>query len=277
MNGLILINKPKGPTSSTISVWVREILGEKTGHCGTLDPNVSGVLPILIGKGIKLLEYLQIHDKEYICLMKLGKKVDEEKLKEALKSFVGSIYQKPPLHSAVAKVTRVRKIYAIELLEAVGNKALFRIECQHGTYVRKLVEDLGHVLGTTAVMEELRRTRVGEFREGDCISLTKLKDATELSKQGKPEMLNAIIKPLEYVVTNWPKVDVKQKAAENIIKGADLMAPGLEKITGTFGKGAVVAIVEKERIIAIGKALFDSKSIINQKKGPVVKLEKVVI
>jgi H/ACA ribonucleoprotein complex subunit 4 len=276
MNGLVLINKPKGPTSNTVSVWVREILGEKTGHCGTLDPNVSGVLPILIGKGIKLLEYLQIHDKEYVCLMKTGQKVEDDRLKEALKSFVGEIYQTPPLHSAVSKATRKRKIYAIELLEVTGRHALFRIECQHGTYVRKLIEDLGHVLGTKTAMEELRRTRVGEFTEQECVSLTQLKDAYALSKE-RPGLLNEIIRPLEFAVKNWAKVYVKEKAAENIVKGADLMAPGLEKAEGTFGRKDVLAIMSGDRLIAIGKALFDSKNIINQKRGPIVNLEKVLV
>jgi len=276
MNGLILINKPKGPTSNTVSVWVREILGEKSGHCGTLDPNVSGVLPILVGKGIKLLEYLQIHDKEYICLMKIGKKIDDDRLKEALKSFIGPIYQKPPLHSAVSKATRIRKIYAIELLEVVGRRALLRIECQHGTYVRKLVEDLGHVLGTKTSMDELRRTRVGSFTEQECVSLTQLKDAYALREE-RPGLLEQIIKPLEYAIASWPKVYVKELAAKNIIKGATLMAPGLEKVSGQFGKGDVLAIMEKDRMIAVGKALFDSKNIINQKRNPIVKLEKVLV
>jgi len=276
MNGLVLINKPKGPTSNTVSVWVREILGEKTGHCGTLDPNVSGVLPILIGKGIKLLEYLQIHDKEYVCLMKMSQKIEDDRLRETLKSFVGEIYQTPPLHSAVSKATRKRKIYAIELLEATGKRALFRIECQHGTYVRKLVEDLGHVLGTKTAMEELRRTKVGEFTEQECVSLTQLKDACALSKE-KPGLLNEIIRPLEFAVKNWAKVYVKEKAAENIVKGADLMAPGLERIEGAFGKKDVLAIMSGDRLIAVGKALFDSRNIINQKRNPIVKLEKVLV
>jgi len=276
MNGLILINKPKGPTSNTVSVWVREILGEKSGHCGTLDPNVSGVLPILVGKGIKLLEYLQIHDKEYICLMRLGKKIEDYRLREALKSFVGPIYQKPPLHSAVSKAVRVRKIYAIELLEVVGRRALLRIECQHGTYVRKLVEDLGHVLGTKTSMDELRRTRVGSFTEQECVSLTQLKDAYALREE-RPGLLEQIIKPLEYAIASWPKVYVKELAAKNIIKGAALMAPGLEKVSGQFGKGDVLAIMENNRIIAVGKALFDSVAITNQKRGPIVKLEKVLV
>lgn len=276
MNGLILINKPRGPTSNTVSVWVREILGEKSGHCGTLDPNVSGVLPILVGKGIKLLEYLQIHDKEYICLMKMDKKVDDDGLRQALKSFVGPIYQKPPLQSAVSKATRVRKIYAIELLEAIGKRALLRIECQHGTYVRKLVEDLGHVLGTKTGMEELRRTRVGSFTEKECVSLIQLKDAYALREE-KPRLLEQIIKPLEYAVASWPKVYVKELAAKNIIKGADLMAPGLEKVSGQFAKKDILAIMERDRLIAVGKALFDSRNIINQKRGPIVSLEKVLV
>jgi H/ACA ribonucleoprotein complex subunit 4 len=276
MNGLILINKPRGPTSSTVSVWVREILGEKTGHCGTLDPNVSGVLPILVGKGIKLLEYLQIHDKEYVCIMKTESKVDEKRVKEVLDSFVGEIYQKPPLHSAVSKVVRKRKIYGIELLEVRGKRVLFRVECQHGTYIRKLVEDVGHVLGMKAVMEELRRTRVGDFTEQECVSLVQLKDACAL-RDKNPKLLEDMVKPLEYAVARWPKVYVKALAAENIVKGADLMAPGLEKVEGQFGRKDVLAIMSGDRLIAVGKALFDSKNIINQKRNPIVKLEKVLV
>ena len=276
MNGLILINKPRGPTSSTVSVWVREILGEKTGHCGTLDPNVSGVLPILVGKGIKLLEYLQIHDKEYVCIMKTESKVDEKRVKEVLDSFVGEIYQKPPLHSAVSKVVRKRKIYGIELLEVRGKRVLFRVECQHGTYIRKLVEDVGHVLGMKAVMEELRRTRVGDFMEQECVSLVQLKDACAL-RDKNPKLLEDMVKPLEYAVARWPKVYVKALAAENIVKGADLMAPGLEKVEGQFGRKDVLAIMSDDRLIAVGKALFDSKTINNQESGPIVKLEKVVV
>jgi H/ACA ribonucleoprotein complex subunit 4 len=277
MNGLVLINKPKGPTSNTVSVWVREMLGEKAGHCGTLDPNVSGVLPVLFGKGIKLLEYLQRHEKDYVCLMRMDKKVDEGKLREALKSFVGTIYQKPPLHSAVAKVLRTRKIYSVELLEMSGKRVMFKIRCQHGTYVRKLVEDLGHVLGTKTDMEELRRTRVGQFPEEECVSLVQLKDACSLYKEGKKEYLEAIVKPLEYAVKEFPRALVRKSAADNVKRGADLMAPGLEKIEGSFGKKDTIIIMEGDRAIAVGKALFDSKAIINQEKGPVVQLEKVLV
>ncbi len=77
MNGLILVDKPKGITSSHIALWLKNLLNEKTGHCGTLDPNVSGVLPILVGKAVKLQEFLQEHDKEYICVMELEKKIKE--------------------------------------------------------------------------------------------------------------------------------------------------------------------------------------------------------
>jgi predicted RNA-binding protein (TIGR00451 family) len=125
-------------------------------------------------------------------------------------------------------------------------------------------------------MEELRRTRVGDFLEKDCISLIRLKDAVELSKK-KPELLAEIIKPLDYAVKGWPKVYVRAGAAENIAKGADLMAPGLEKVEGTFEKKAVLVIMNGDKPIAVGKALFDSATITNQKRGPVVNLEKVLV
>jgi H/ACA ribonucleoprotein complex subunit 4 len=276
--GLVLINKPSGPTSSTVAVWVREILATKAGHCGTLDPNVSGVLPILLGRGIKLLEYLQKHDKEYVCLMRTEKPVPEEKVREVLNQFVGKIYQKPPEHAAVARNIRVRRIYAIELLETRDGLILFRVTCQHGTYVRKLVEDVGALLGMKTEMARLRRTKVFPFTEEQCVDLTKLKDAAELSKAGKPEMLDKLLLPIEDAIKNFPKVCVKDSAVPALCAGADLMAPGFSRAEGHMDKKDDVCLMtQKGELIGMGKALFSKADMERQKKGPVVDLEKVVM
>jgi len=275
MDGLILIDKPKGPTSNQVSIWVKELLQTKTAHSGTLDPNVTGVLPVLLGKGIKLLEYLQEHDKEYACLMQIDGRVAAKKIEKALKEFEGKIYQTPPEMSAVAKKTRVRKIYEITLLEIKDNLVLFKVYCQHGVYIRKLVEDIGHVLGTRTTMLELRRTSSGPFKEKETITLTHLRDAVEL-KDEKPELLAGIIKPLEFAVQKFPKAEVHENAVKNIANGADVYKPGLLSLTGHVVKGTPVAIMSDDKLIAAGEALFDKKTIEGMKKGAVIKTKKVV-
>ena len=102
--GFVCIDKPMGPTSHEVVVWVRRILEvKKTGHAGTLDPRVTGVLPIFIEHATKLVQFLQASDKEYVCLMRLHGDVREEELQRVLKMFVGKIYQRPPLKSAVKR------------------------------------------------------------------------------------------------------------------------------------------------------------------------------
>jgi predicted rRNA pseudouridine synthase len=276
--GLVLINKPSGPTSATVAVWVRGILGTKTGHCGTLDPNVSGVLPILLGRGIKLLEYIQKHDKEYVCLMRTEEPVPDEKMKATLAEFVGKIYQKPPEHAAVARNIRIRRVHAIELLETRDNLALFRITCQHGTYVRKLVEDVGALLGMRAEMAGLRRTKVFPFTEEQCTDLVRLKDAAELRRQGKPAMLDSLLLPVEEAVKNFPKVYVKSSAVPALCAGADLMAPGFSRAEGHIEKGGEVALMtQRGELVGIGRALLSKAGMEKQKKDAVVDLEKVVM
>lgn len=275
-SGLILIDKPAGPTSNQVAIWVREMLGTKCGHCGTLDPQVSGVLPILFGKGIKLLEHLQKHDKEYICIMKTSRKIPDKKIKETFAEFTGRIYQMVPEMAAVARKIRKREIFALELIETKNNLVLFRVHCQHGTYVRKLIDDFGRVFGTKNKMIELRRTKAGLFGENDCVPLIQLKDACELYKEGKPEMLEKIILPLEKAVEDFPKVFVKQGAVKPVCQGAPLFAAGVEKTEGGFAKNDTVALMADGKLIAIGKALFDNKAIVQLARGTVVDLEKVL-
>ncbi len=276
MKGLILIDKPIGPTSSQVTNWVKQILGEKkAAHCGTLDPNVSGVLPILIGKGIKLQEYLQKHGKEYVCLIET--QASKEEFKQVLKEFTGKIYQKPPEMSAVAKKTRVRKIYSIQIIDNIENNYLLRIKCQHGTYIRKLVEDIGIVLGKKMIMKELRRTRSGLFKEQECVTLTRLRDAYEL-RDKKPELLQEIIKPLEEAVKGMATVTLKSKAAENVKKGAPVYAPGIKQMTGSIEKRTPVALFDENgKLIGMGISKYSKKQVLEKNKGLVIKTKKIVV
>lgn len=216
MNGIIIINKPKGCTSHDIVYKAKRIFNEKVGHTGTLDPNATGVLPLLIGKGTEISKYLINHDKTYEAILQLGEKKDtadsegktieeqnvtsemlsEVNVKKVLKSFEGHQEQIPPMYSAI-KVNgkklyeyarkgqtvelkpRKIEIYKMELLNIdIQNKTIeFRVDCSKGTYIRTLCENIAERIGTVGYMKELKRTRVGEFKIEDAITIQELEDS----------------------------------------------------------------------------------------------------
>ncbi len=269
-SGLILIDKPKGPTSQRVSLWVKEILGRKVCHVGTLDPFATGILPILFGKGIKIQEYMQIHRKEYHCLLEFEKKIDKKELEKMLEEFKGKIFQKPPEISAVAKRTRVRKIYYIEILEIQNNHVILKIGCQHGTYIRKLVDDLSILTGEKIKLLELRRTKVEHFKEEQAINLTKLRDYIELKK------IDEICLPLLEGVKHYPRIEIRDNAVESILNGAPLAAPGLKSWAGDIKEGKEVAIINNGELIAMGIASKNHEKLEDTKKGIITKIDKVI-
>ena len=215
MDGIILINKPKGCTSHDVVNKIKHVFNEKVGHTGTLDPNATGLLPILIGKGTKLSYYLINHDKEYEVVLKLGEKtdtadsegqviekrevkdtmLDENNVIDSLKHFIGKQEQVPPMYSAIKikgkklyeyarkniKVEvepRQIEIYSIELsdINKTEQTISFKVKCSKGTYIRSLCEDIAEKLGTVGYMKELNRTQVGIFNITDSINLDELED-----------------------------------------------------------------------------------------------------
>jgi H/ACA ribonucleoprotein complex subunit 4 len=142
--GIINIDKPSGPTSFEVSDLVRKILGvNKTSHFGTLDPKVTGVLPIALNRACKLTGFFLGHDKEYVGIMRFHEEVSIEKIKEAIKEkFTGIITQLPPVRSRVKRQEREREIKSFDIIEQDGKDFLFRAVVQGGTYIRKLIDDL---------------------------------------------------------------------------------------------------------------------------------------
>lgn len=215
MDGIILINKEKGCTSHDIVYKVKKMFNTKVGHTGTLDPNATGVLPILLGKGTKISKYLIEHDKEYEVVLQLGVKTttaDEEgeiieekevlkesleqlKIERILKSFIGKIEQMPPKYSAI-KVNgrklyeyarkgqeveikpREVEIYNIEITNIQKEKKQieFKVSCSKGTYIRTLCEDIAEKMRTVGYMKELKRTKVGDFNIEQAITLGQLQE-----------------------------------------------------------------------------------------------------
>lgn len=215
MDGIIIINKPKGYTSHDIVNKIRKIYNtKKVGHTGTLDPNATGVLPILIGKATKLSNYLTEHNKQYIATLKLGEQRDtgdsegeiikteevstlnKENIEEILKSFLGKQFQTPPMYSAI-KINgkklyeyarngedvevpkREIEIYNIKLNSIKETEIEFLVDCSKGTYIRSLCEDIAKKIGTVGFMKELIRTKVDKFCIEDSYTLEEVEKNKE--------------------------------------------------------------------------------------------------
>ncbi len=259
LSGFIVIDKPKGPTSHQIDAWVRDITGEKrVGHIGTLDPGVSGVLVMALGKATKLIDLVHEKPKEYISVMRLYSQADGNSISNVFKEFTGKIYQLPPVRSAVSRQVRERTIYRMDILEIIDKLILFRVKCESGTYIRTLCTDMGYVLGTGAQMADLRRLSTGDFNEGQIHTLQELSDAAVLKKNGNRSVLDRLVIPMDFVFYDFPKVIVKNTAVRNIMHGSDIYPAGIKAIVGQFHKGSRVAIyTDNDELIAYGTMLVD--------------------
>jgi len=275
---LLPIDKPKGPTSHEVSSFVRKLLGlNKTGHYGTLDSNVSGVLPILLDHACKASPYFAGAEKTYITIMRTFQLVPEKDLETALDRFRGPIYQTPPLASAVRKQLRVREAYELELLELEGNDALLKVRSQAGFYVRKLCTDLGEVLGVGAIMHDLRRTKAGGFSEEQCVTLQELSDRVWLWKEhGEEKPLREILHPLEECLP-LKRVVVSDGALHAITTGADLAIPGVLKLDENIQRNEPVQVLTgKGELACLARSLKTSAEISAGGHGLAFDVERVI-
>ena len=281
--GIVNINKSQGPTSHQIADYVKRILNiSKAGHAGTLDPNVTGVLPVALGKATRVTQALLNAGKEYICLMKLHKNVEEWQLKKSIQKFIGKIQQLPPVRSAVKRQLRTRSIYYFNILDIIHHEdinkkeVLFKVGCEAGTYIRKLVHDLGQELGTGAHMSQLVRTKAGPFGDKDWVSLQDLQDAYSFWQEDKAEKeIRKCIKPYEVAVAHLPHVWVLDSAVDSICHGASLSIPGISRFN-EFNNGDLIAVMTlKNELIGLGSAKTDSSLVLKDDKGLVVSNIKV--
>ena len=279
-NGVINIDKPRGPTSHQVDSWIKKILGiEKVGHGGTLDPNATGVLPIAIGDAAKALQVLLSADKEYIGIMKLHGDIDKKRILEVCESFVGEITQLPPVRSAVKRVKRKRKIYYFDVIQIKDRDVLFCVGCESGTYVRTLCVDIGKRLKVGAHLAELRRTRVGHLKEEDSVKLQDLKDAYSFWKEDSVEKeMRSIIFPIEKFLEHLPKIVIRDTAVDALCHGASLAVPGVVEIDSDIKKDDLVAVLTlKEEGVALVKTLMSTVEIIQKDGGVCASLERVLM
>lgn len=274
MDGIIIINKPKGCTSHDIVYKVKKTCGEKVGHTGTLDPNATGVLPILIGTGTKLSKYLIDHDKKYLATIKLGIKtstgdnegeitekkavpiLNEQTIQKALEKFIGKQTQTPPIYSAI-KVkgkklyeyarkgeqvqipSREITIYSISLIKINTDELQIEVECSKGTYIRTLCEDISNELGTVGYMKELQRTKVGQFTIEQAID-------SNLTKQ---DIENNIIS-LEMFLKNFESIQLNNKELTQFLNGVKITKNVKNGIYKMYNNGNFLGtgIIEQEKL-----------------------------
>ena len=255
MDGIIIINKPKKYTSHDIVRKVKKILNQKVGHTGTLDPNATGVLPLLIGKGTELSKYLINHNKTYEAVLQLGEKrdtgdcegnildskpvqiecLDKAKIQNIFQSLIGKQQQIPPIYSAIKingkklyeyarkgeKVEiqpREIEIYSLEIINInIEKKQIeFRVKCSKGTYIRTLCENIAEKLKTVGYMKELKRTQVGEFELKDAITIEELENLVNKNEDNK----NFIT--IENYFKNAPSITLDEKRMKLFLNGVKL-------------------------------------------------------
>lgn len=274
--GLLLVDKPFGPTSNQVSAWIKEELDlMKTGHFGTLDPNATGVLPVGINSGTRVQKSLSGADKEYVFEAELDEREDREKIEEALEGFEGTNTQIPPEKSAVKREEREREVYDIELLEVDGKRILGRVECESGFYVRVLIQQIGDELGTEAGMTELRRTRQAGLKEENCNTLQEIVDAFHYYRDGDDEKLREILHPIERAVSHLPKIVIKDSAVNAVANGADLGTTGISKLQDGIEEGDTVAITTlKGELVSLAGAEMSSEKMYDG-SGTAATLESV--
>lgn len=282
MDGIIVINKEKEYTSHDVVAKLKKKLNiSKVGHTGTLDPNATGVLPILIGKGTKFSKYLINHDKIYEVELELGKKTDtadiegkvieeknvdekyiKENLLQVLESFVGKQEQIPPMYSAIKKngkklyeyaragekieiEPRKIEIYKIDLNKYDKNIISFVVSCSKGTYIRSLCEDIAEKLNTVGYMKNLKRLQVGKFNIKDAVYI----DDIDLKN------VNEHLITLEEILKETPCINLGEKKLKLFLNGVQLTdnnIDGLYKIyvaNKFIGTGTIKKALLKRDII----------------------------
>jgi H/ACA ribonucleoprotein complex subunit 4 len=268
----IIIDKPSGPSSHEVTAWVSKAVNSRAGHSGTLDPKVTGVLVIAYGKARKLLRVFSKNNKEYVCLARFEPEPDQKKLEQAFQKFTGTVKQTPPAQAAVKKIPRKRKIHELELLEKNGKQVLFKVKCQHGTYIRVLVRDLARAMSVKGEMLELRRTAAGPFTEDQCVTMQQVVDATKASR------LAGIVLPMNQMTSHLPSITVGNNAVAAVAHGANLAKPGVAALDENIEKDQAVALNTVDgQLLGIAKSLHSSKQILEMDKGVVTDTLAIVL
>lgn len=237
---LVLLDKPSGITSHDAVQEVKKIYrAEKAGHCGTLDLKVTGLLVIALNEARKAMPVLMGLNKKYRGIMQLHSYCSESEIKNVFQKFTGTITQTPPVRSRVKRAPRKRKIYSLKILKTDGKEVSFQVICEAGTYIRKLVHDMGEELGCGAHMKSLRRTSVGPFHHWATLEQLKANPSKYLV-------------PLEKALSKIgiKKVIVNREGLEKIRHGAPVEREIIK--SEKTKKGENIGIYFNNKIVALG-------------------------
>jgi predicted rRNA pseudouridine synthase len=272
--GVLNLDKPPGPSAHQVSGWVRDLAGvDQAAHAGTLDPKVTGCLPILLGDATRLAQVFLEGTKEYVAVLELHGPAPAD-LESVVGEFEGELYQKPPRKSAVSRRLRTRTVYDLDVLEVQDRKVLLRIHCESGTYIRKLCHDIGLALGTGGHMGHLRRTRTDPFDDTDLVTLHDFADALVFAEEGDEHPLREIVAPAERSLTHLPRITIAPSAAEQVAHGAQVYAPGVIDAEDDVDRDALVACyTPDDAVVCLGRLVGDP----DVDSGEVVRLERVLV
>ncbi len=211
--------------------------------------------------------------------MQLHGDAPESVVRSVLNEFKGDIYQRPPLRASVKREIRKRTLYEIEILEVDERRVLFKVDCQAGTYIRKLCSDVGEVLGFGAHMNELRRTRAGSFKDENSISTHRLLAAyLEAVEKQEEKGLREAIRPMEEALQYMPKVFLRDTAIDAICHGADLALPGIVKVDQGIEAATTIALLSlKGEAVALARALVPTQHMLEQNRGIAAKTTRVIM
>lgn len=277
---VINLDKPRGPTSHQVTAWAKESLKvPKIGHGGTLDPNVSGVLPLCVGKAAKLTDLVLSSDKQYVCVMTLHGDVSPDAIRDTMGRFTGKIYQMPPVRSSIKRQLRIRTVHSLDIIEIAGRDVLFTVDCDAGTYIRTLCTDVGEALGVGSHMTQLRRTRSGVMSHEDAHTLQDITDAYVFwQEKGREGWFRRVAMPVEVLVDPLPIIIVKATAVDAVCRGADLSVKGIHMLDEGIRRNALVALMTaRGELIAVGKMMMSSDKIMASSQGMAVKTERVIM
>ncbi|PSP31187.1 RNA-guided pseudouridylation complex pseudouridine synthase subunit Cbf5 [Halobacteriales archaeon QH_10_67_22] len=271
--GVVNLDKPPGPSAHQVAAWVRDLAGiDRAAHAGTLDPKVTGCLPLLLGDATRLAQVFDDSVKEYVAVLELHGPAPAD-LESTAAEFEGPVYQKPPRKSAVVRRLRVREIHDLDVLEIHDRQALLRVRCESGTYIRKLCHDLGLALGTGAHMGDLRRTATVPFDDTDLATLHDFADALAWAEEGDEDPLREVVEPAERALVALPRVTIAQSAAREVAHGAPVYAPGVVAADDADQGSPVACYTPDEAAVCLGRLVGDPEA----ESGTVVELERVLV
>ena len=279
--GIILVDKPSGPSSHQLAAWARTMLGiNRIGHGGTLDPFATGLLTLLCGRSTKITGEILKKPKSYVAVIRFKNPIGGPELHDLVSKMQGEIYNVPPKESAVKIQVRSRIVTKSDLIQTEeGDRVhLLSIDCEAGTYIRTLIRDLGLLSSNDCELLELHRSRTGSLDDQMACNMQQLADAVFLWREhDDPRGLSKLISPVEAVLEGIPEIIIKDGAVAALSHGAPLARPGIVSVPKGVLLGETVLLSSlKGEAVAIAELTVSSDSIPGMDSGHVA-IPKTVI